>query len=181
MVLPALLDSCLCVVVCWDGGNFLAVRSPTIELKLGGDAGLVSQISVHVLVSRFDYFSYCKQTKDKKRQNLENHSFTKLAFSPPCWVRLIWNLVGISGQVLGIVWYVCYVYIIVCLHFLNINKENRLYGFRHDLAAILKKTLNGHQYGYQMKGLGLGSKNMFIFLFSCLYTFLKHKKWFVCI
>jgi hypothetical protein len=35
--------------------NFSAVRSP-IELKLGGDLGLVSQIIVHVLVSRFDYF-----------------------------------------------------------------------------------------------------------------------------
>jgi hypothetical protein len=34
-----------------------------------------------------------------------------------------------SGQVLGIVWYVCFVYIIVCLHFININKENTLYGF----------------------------------------------------
>ena len=43
-------------------------------------------------------------------------------------VRLIWNLVGTSGQVLGIVWYVCFVYIIVCLHFVNVNKENTLYG-----------------------------------------------------
>jgi hypothetical protein len=43
--------------------NFSAVRSP-IELKLGGDLALVSQISVHVLVSRFDYFLYCKQTKE---------------------------------------------------------------------------------------------------------------------
>jgi hypothetical protein len=42
------------------------VRSP-IRLKLGGELGLVSQISVHVLVSRFDCFSYCKQTKEQKR------------------------------------------------------------------------------------------------------------------
>jgi hypothetical protein len=41
------------------------MRSP-IELKLGEDLGLVSQISVHVLVSRFDYFLYCKQTKEQK-------------------------------------------------------------------------------------------------------------------
>ena len=120
------------VVVCLSvtdvNWNFSAVRSP-IGLKLSGDLGLVSQISVHVLVSRFDYFLYCKQTKERKnRQNRENHGFTKLAFSPPFQVRLIWNLVGTSGQVLGIVWYVCFVYIIVCLHFVNVNKENTLYG-----------------------------------------------------
>ena len=105
--------------------NFSAVRSP-IGLKLSGDLGLVSQISVHVLVSRFDCFLYCKQTKEQQKR--QNRGFTKLAFSPPCRVRLIWNLVGTSGQVLGIVWYVCFVYIIVCLHFVNINKENTLYG-----------------------------------------------------
>jgi hypothetical protein len=66
--------------------NFSAVRSP-IELKLGGDLALVSQISVYVLVSRFDYFLYCKQTKEpKKRENCENRGFTKLAFSQPCRV-----------------------------------------------------------------------------------------------
>jgi hypothetical protein len=39
------------------------------ELKLGGDLGLglVSQISVHVLVSRFDYSLYFKQTKYIKK------------------------------------------------------------------------------------------------------------------
>jgi hypothetical protein len=92
MVLPALPDSCL--FVCWcvlcvgtdENWNFSAVRSP-IELKLGGDLGLVSQISVHVLVSRFDYFLYCKQTKERK--NRENRGFTKLAFTPPFQVRLI--------------------------------------------------------------------------------------------
>jgi hypothetical protein len=64
---------------------FSAMRSP-IELKLGGDLGLVSQISVHDLVLRFDYFLYCKQTKEQKtrenRENRENRGFTKLAFSP---------------------------------------------------------------------------------------------------
>jgi hypothetical protein len=67
--------------------NFSAVRSP-IELKLGGDLGLVSQVSVHVLGSRFDIF-YCKQTKEQKRQNRENRGFTKLAFSLPFQVQLI--------------------------------------------------------------------------------------------
>jgi hypothetical protein len=109
--------------------NFSAVRS-LIKLKLGGDLGLVSQISMHVLVSRFDYFLFCKQTKERKnRENRENHSFTKLALSPPFQVRLILNLVGTSGQVLGIVWYVCFVYIIVCLHFVNVNKEITLKDF----------------------------------------------------
>jgi hypothetical protein len=89
MVLPALRDSCvlLCVVDGMDKKcNFSAMRSP-IELKLSGDLGLVSQISVHVLVSRFDYFLYCKQTK--KHENRENRGFTKLAFSLPFQVQLI--------------------------------------------------------------------------------------------
>jgi hypothetical protein len=43
------------------------VRSP-IELKLGGDLGLVSQISLHVLVSRFDYFLYCEQTNKRRKK-----------------------------------------------------------------------------------------------------------------
>jgi hypothetical protein len=69
--------------------NFSGMRSPN-GLKLGGDLGLVSLISVHVLVSRFDYFLYCNQTKEQKNcQNRENHGFTKLAFSPPCRVGLI--------------------------------------------------------------------------------------------
>ena len=82
------------VVVCCLFGtdenlNLSAVRSP-IELKLGGDLGLVSQISVHVLVSRFDCFSYCKQTnKQTKRRNRENRGFRKLEFSLPFQVRLI--------------------------------------------------------------------------------------------
>jgi hypothetical protein len=88
MVSPALRDSCLCVVVVGTDENwkFSAVRS-LIELKLGGDLGLVFQISVHVLFLRFDYFLYCKQTKERK--NRENRGFTKLAFSPPFQVRLI--------------------------------------------------------------------------------------------
>jgi hypothetical protein len=70
MVSPALRDSCLfvCVLVCVgtdENWNFSAVRSP-IELKLGGDLGLVSQISVHVLVSRFDYFFIVNKQKNAK-------------------------------------------------------------------------------------------------------------------
>ena len=46
----------------------------------------------------------------------------------------------------------------------------------------LTKTLKGHQYGYLMKSLGLGSKNMlFVFRFLCLITFHKHKQQFVYI
>jgi hypothetical protein len=61
-VLPAFCDSCVCslsVVGTDENWNFSAVRSP-IGLKLGGDLGLVSQINVHVLVSRFVCF--CEPT-----------------------------------------------------------------------------------------------------------------------
>jgi hypothetical protein len=44
--------------------NFPAVHNP-IELKLGRELGLLSQISQHVLVSRFKCFSYCKPKKKK--------------------------------------------------------------------------------------------------------------------
>jgi hypothetical protein len=68
-------------VVCCQSGtdknwNFSAVRSP-IGLKLSGDLGLVSQISVHVLVSRFVYFSYCKQTKEKNTPKSRKWRFYK--------------------------------------------------------------------------------------------------------
>jgi hypothetical protein len=45
------------VVCCWTDKNcnFSAVRSP-IELKLGGDLRLVSQISLHVLVFKIQLF-----------------------------------------------------------------------------------------------------------------------------
>jgi hypothetical protein len=47
---PGFMSVVLCVGT--DANcNFSAVRSP-IGLKLGGDLGLVSQISVHVLVSK---------------------------------------------------------------------------------------------------------------------------------
>jgi hypothetical protein len=56
------------------------VRSP-IGLKLSGDLGMVSQISVHVLVSRFDNFLYCKQTKEQKiRENREIAVLQNLRF-----------------------------------------------------------------------------------------------------
>jgi hypothetical protein len=70
---------CLFVVVGTDKNcNFSAVCSP-IELNLGGGLGLVSQISVHNLVLRFDCFSYCRQTNKTKTKK---HGFKKLEFSP---------------------------------------------------------------------------------------------------
>jgi hypothetical protein len=64
--LPPAIHVCQ-FVVCQSGTNknlnFSAVCR-LIGLKLSGDLGLVSQISVHVLVSRFDYSLYCKQTKE---------------------------------------------------------------------------------------------------------------------
>jgi hypothetical protein len=89
MVLPALRDSCLFGVGTDRNKNLSAVRSP-IGLKPGRDLQLVSQISVHVLVSRFDSISYCKQTKEQQnRRNRKNRDFRKLEIPPPFQVRLI--------------------------------------------------------------------------------------------
>jgi hypothetical protein len=69
---------CLFVVGTDENCNFLALHSP-IELKLSKDLGLESQISMHVLVSRCDCFSYCKQTNKQieiaKNKVLENFGF----------------------------------------------------------------------------------------------------------
>jgi hypothetical protein len=51
-------------VVC-NGRKFEFIS--LIGLKLGGDLGLVSQTSVHVLVSKCVCFLYCKQTKEQKQ------------------------------------------------------------------------------------------------------------------
>jgi hypothetical protein len=68
MVLPALRVLCLFVVVGRTNRNCnLSVVRSLIGLKLVGDLGLVSQISVYVLVSRFNCFLYCKQTKEQKK------------------------------------------------------------------------------------------------------------------
>jgi hypothetical protein len=68
---PRFLSVCWCMVCVGTDGNcnFSAVRCP-IGLKLGGDLELVSQISVHVLVSRFDCFLYCKQKKEQKNADI---------------------------------------------------------------------------------------------------------------
>jgi hypothetical protein len=64
------LPSEIHVFVGTDGNcNFSAMRHP-IGLKLGVDLGLVSQISVHILVSRFDCSLYCKQTKEQKNAEI---------------------------------------------------------------------------------------------------------------
>jgi hypothetical protein len=53
-------------VVGMDGNwNFSAVRSP-IGLKLGGDLGLVSQISVHVWFQDWFVFYIVNKQKNKK-------------------------------------------------------------------------------------------------------------------
>jgi hypothetical protein len=70
----------LCVVVGTDKNcNFSAVRSP-IELKPGGDLGLVSQFSLHVLVSRFIVFHIVNKQTNKKPAKiaiLKNLSFLR--------------------------------------------------------------------------------------------------------
>ena len=52
---------------------------------------------------------------------------------------------------------------IVSLCFSDVNKWHRF-------VYILKKLIKGYQYGYQMKALDLGVKNMlFIDQFGCLF------------
>jgi hypothetical protein len=52
----------------------------------------------------------------------------------------------------------------VCLHFVKIN----------NVCLYFDKIIKGHQYGYQLKGLGLGSKNMvFSFDFHVFLRFVK--------
>ena len=113
----------------------------------------------------------------------------------------------------------CFDNSIICLHFVNINKQNILHGIFwpyevwvlrklvdtfnsteytmlkyyflksliflcftdvnkcHWFVYILEKKVKGCQYGYQMKGLGLGVKNMwYVYRFSCLFTFYKYKQ-----
>jgi hypothetical protein len=48
---------CVCLFVTDDNWNFSAVRS-SIEVKFGEDLGLVSQISVPILVSTFIVYLY---------------------------------------------------------------------------------------------------------------------------
>jgi hypothetical protein len=60
--------------------NFSVMRSQ-IELKLGGDLGLVSQISVHVLVLRLDCFSYKKKNKNAEIVKNANPSLIDLKLS----------------------------------------------------------------------------------------------------
>jgi hypothetical protein len=83
-----LRDSCLLLLCVGtdENCNLSAVRCP-IGLKLSGDLGLVSQISLHVLVSSFDRFSYCKQTKQQKTAKIV--VLQNLHFSPLYRVRLI--------------------------------------------------------------------------------------------
>jgi hypothetical protein len=59
-----------------------------------------------------------------------------------------------------------------------------LFTFRKHKQCLftLKKNAKRASNGYQMKGLGLGSKNMlFIFQYLCLFTFRKQKQRFVYI
>jgi hypothetical protein len=61
---------------------------------------------------------------------------------------------------------VLFVELIICLCFMDVKNGV--------ICLYFLKTKKGHQYGYQMKGLG--SKNMFIFRIYCLFTFCKHKQ-----
>jgi hypothetical protein len=72
-----------------ENWNFSAMRS-LIELKLGGDLRLLSQISVHALVSRLScLFTFCKQTNKQKTGIAKITVLKNFEFSPPFLVRLI--------------------------------------------------------------------------------------------
>jgi hypothetical protein len=62
--------------------NLSAVRNP-IELKLGGDLWLVSQISMHALVLRLSCLNFVnkKPRKSQKSWFLENLSFLRYSKS----------------------------------------------------------------------------------------------------
>jgi hypothetical protein len=102
-----------------------------IGLKLGGDLGLVSQISVHVLVSRFVCFYTVNKQKNKKTPESPKSLFYKTcvfsAVPSPIDLKL-GGYIRTSTRNSVVCSFILFVYI-VCLHFVNINKENTLYGF----------------------------------------------------
>jgi hypothetical protein len=72
-----------------ENWNFSAVHSP-IELKPGGDLGLVSQISVLALVSRLTrLFTFYKQTNKKKNAKIAKIVVLQNLRCLPFRVRLI--------------------------------------------------------------------------------------------
>ena len=45
------------------------------------------------------------------------------------------------------------------------------------ICLHFEKMVKGYQYGYQMKGLKLGINNtLFVYRFSCLFTFYEYKQ-----
>jgi hypothetical protein len=109
------------------------VRSP-IGLKLGEDLGLISQISVHVLVSRFVCFYIVNKQKNEKTPKSRKSRFYKT-----CVFSAVLSLIDL--RLGGDIWtstrngVVCLFCLYYCLfHFVNINKENTLYGFLSRLS-----------------------------------------------
>jgi hypothetical protein len=103
--------------------NFSAVRSP-IGLKLGGDLGLVSQISVHVLVSRFFFIFTVNKQRTKKSRKSRFYKTCVFSIVPsPIDLKLGGDIrTSTRNSVFR------FVSIVVYIHFVNINKENTLYG-----------------------------------------------------
>jgi hypothetical protein len=130
-------------------GVFSAVPSP-IDLKLGGDIQTSTRNSVVGLFCLY----YCLFTFRKRKQRKHTLWISQLSLK---------NVLKLGR----------------CLHpSLNHNSVEPVflihclfYGCKQtaQFGAILKKKLKGHQYRYQMKGLGLGSKNMFFDFRVCLH------------
>jgi hypothetical protein len=107
-------DSCLLFVgVGTDGHcNFSTMHSP-VELNLVETLGWYPRLVCMFWFQDSIVFHIINKQNKKTRRNREKRSFNKLEFSLPYQVRLIWNLVGTSVQVLGIVWFVLYILLFV--------------------------------------------------------------------
>jgi hypothetical protein len=107
-----------------------------LKLKLGGDLGLISQISMHDLVSRFDYFLYCKQAKEKK--SAKTAILQKLRFSAvpgPIDLKLGGDIRTRTRKSL-----VCLFCLYYCLFIFRKCKQTTLYGFLSHLFIKCLET-----------------------------------------
>jgi hypothetical protein len=172
MVLPALRDSCLllCVVVC-VGQTKSAISQPcAVRLSWNLETwGWYPRLACMFWLQDLIIFyivnkQNTKNAKIVKIAVLQNLRFLSRAKSE------IWNLVGTSKQVLGIVWYVCFVYIIDCLRFVNVNKENTLYG---SFGCLQVKSFET----WWMSSPKLNTQSWFFFLwFDRLFMFHGYKQ-----
>jgi hypothetical protein len=114
--LPSEIHVCLYDVCCLLAERMEIAISQTCTVRLSWNlvktSGWYPRLGCMFWFQDSIVFHIVKKKK-KTHQNCKNHDFKKLEISPPFQVRLIWNLVGTSWQVLGKVRYVCFVCFIV--------------------------------------------------------------------